>query len=354
MNHTIAQPDVRDVRDEILALWKRNLPTATRERYDWLYANGPAQAWTVRDLNGAAIGSMGVMGRTMKVFGDIRPVGQPIDLNVDKLHRLGGPALQLQRRLAAAVDAGEIALAYGLPNAQAEPVLRRMGYRVLGTMGRWTKPLRSENLLAERLKHRGLRKMIAMAVDAGLCLSSADIWIRRPKNIRAEIVDHFDERFDRLWETASRKYAIIGERTAEYLQWRFAKCPDVRYRTLCLCDEKDRLSAYLTYSQAEGRAYVGDVLFLENGDLEILLAEFMTMLRRMHKRAVTMIYYGHPFVAKTLRRFGFLPRESQWKVMVYANKDDSSAVAGANDPDAGLPRVMNGESWYITRADIDT
>lgn len=342
MNYTIAQPEIQDVREEIIALWKRNLPTATRERYDWLYTGGPAQPWTVRDADGTAIGSMGAMLHTMKIFDDVRQAGQPIDLNVDRRHRLGGPAVQLQRRLAAAVDGGKLALAYGLPNAQAEPVLRRIGYRELGVMGRWTKPLRSDMLLAERIKHRGLRNLIATAANAGLLFTSADVWIRRPKNIRSEIVDRFDERFDRLWETAARRFAVIGERTADYLQWRFARCPDVRYRTLCLCDADDRLRAYLTYSQGEGRAYVSDLLFQEYADLEHILAEFIKMVRLMHKQAATMIYFGHPLVALTLRHFGFLPRRSQWKVMVYAN------------PAAESPGLINPENWYLTQADIDT
>ena len=354
MVYTIVQPETRDVRDEVLALWERNLPTASRERYDWLYENGPALGWVVRDDSDAAIGSMGIMGRTMKVFDKICAAAQPIDLNVDKRHRLGGPAVQLQRRLTETVDSGRLVLSYGLPNAQAEPVLRRAGYRVQGTMGRWTKPLNMYNLLSKRLQNRFLRNMASTAVNAGLWLTSAETRQRRREGVRAEIVDCFDDRFDRLWVAARDKYAIIGERTAEYLQWRFANCPDVRYRTLTLCDDDDRLLAYLIYSQAEGRAYVGDLLFADNCDLELLLAEFIWTLRRHRKESATMIFHGHPFIAKTLRKFGFHHRPSQWKVMVYLNEAELAVAVDPTDPDASLARALREENWFLTRADIDT
>ncbi len=358
MTYAIIHPETRDVRDEVLALWKRNLPTASRQRYDWLYENGPARGWLVCDDSDATIGSMGIMGRTMKIFNKICPAAQPIDLNVDKRHRLGGAAMQLQRRLIESVDSGRIVLSYGLPNAGAEAVLRRAGYQVLGTMGRWTKPLRSENLLGNlldgRLQNQFLRKTAASAINAGLWLTSAETWRRRRAGVHAEIVDRFDARFDRLWETARDKYAIIGERTSEYLQWRFAKCPDVRYRTLTLCDDDDRLLAYLTYSQAEGRAYVGDLLFADNRDLELLLAEFIWSLRCHRELAVTMIFYGNTFIAKTLRKFGFYHRPSQWKVMAYANRAELAVAAGSDDLDACLARVMSEANWFMTRADIDT
>ncbi|MBN2296546.1 MAG: GNAT family N-acetyltransferase [Pirellulales bacterium] len=354
MAYTIEQPECRDARDEVLALWKRNLERATRQRYEWLYESGPAQEWIVRDESNTAVGSMGMMGRTMKVFDEIRPVGQPIDLNVDKQHRLGGPAMQLQRSLTEAVDNGHIVLAYGLPNAQAEPVLRRVGYKVLGTMGRWTRPLRVDNLLSRRLNNPFLRKATAGAINTGLWLSARETRCRRRKGVRSEVVDRFDERFDRLWLAARDKYAIIGERNSEYLQWRFAQCPDVRYRTLCLCDDRDRLLAYLTYSQSEGRSYVGDMLFADNRDLELLLAEFIWELRRHRNTAVTMIFYGDPFIANTLRKFGFYHRQSQWKVMIYPNRDELANAAASDDRDASFARATQKENWFITRADIDT
>ena len=131
-------------------------------------------------------------------------------------------------------------------------------------------------------------------------------------------------------------------------------CPTVRFRTLCLCDGRDRLLAYLTYSQSKGRAYIADMLFAENRHLELLLGEFLWMLRRYRKEAASMILYGHPPAGKTLRKFGFLRRPSQWKVVVYANGGELAEAAGSADPETSLARALDENNWFLTRADIDT
>ena len=354
MTYTVAQTETNAVRDDILALWARNLPEASPQRYDWLYENGPTQGWVVRDDDETIIGSIGMMDRTMKVFNDICRTGQPVDFNVDKQHRTVGPALQLQRRLTEAVDDGQLALSYGLPNEQAQPVLRRVGYRATGIMGRWTKPLRTYDVLGDYLKNRSFRKAASVVLDAGLQLTSPETRRCRRRGIRAEIVDRFDDRFDRLWAAARDKYAIIGQRTSDYLQWRFAECPDVRYRTLTLCDDCDRLLAYLTYSQDKGRAYIGDLLFVNDADLELLLCEFIWLLRRQRKEAATMIFHGNSFIKNILRKFGFRYRPSQWQVLVYANRDELAAAANSDDLDASYESAMNEENWFLTQADIDT
>ena len=150
----ITPPDLKADRECILALWRRNLPEAAAARFDWLYETGRAASWIVRDENGEAIGSIGLMGRAMKVFDRSQPAGQPIDLNVDRRHRLGGIAVRLQRTVTAEVQQGRLGLIYGFPNAQSEPVLRRVGYRSFARVGRWAKPLSTDEVLEKWLRPR--------------------------------------------------------------------------------------------------------------------------------------------------------------------------------------------------------
>ena len=354
MSYTIVQPEARAARGEVLDLWKRNLPDASDRRYDWLYENGPASGWVIRSEDEKAVGAIGMMRRTMKVLDKHCQVGQPIDLNIDKRHRMGGPAIQLQRRLTEAVDSGELALAYGLPNAQAEPVLRRAGYHELDRMGRWVKPLRTDNLLGKWVKNGFLRRAAAAALDTALWLASSETYRHGRLGVHAEIVDVFDERFDRLWETARDRCPIIGQRGSDYLRWRFSDCPNARYRTLCLSDEEDRLLAYLTYCQPQDAAYVGDLFFAEERDLYLLLAEFLWMLRRQRVETATLAFLGSAVVEKALRVFGFHRRPSQCMFMVYANDEELAAAAGSTDRDAAFQRALRKENWFLTCADLDT
>jgi len=49
---------------------------------------------------------------------------------------------------------------------------------------------------------------------------------------RIEAVDRFGQEIDRLWELVSPELAVATIRTARYLNWRYADCPDVRYHKL--------------------------------------------------------------------------------------------------------------------------
>ena len=45
-------------RRAVLTLWRRNLPESTEQRYGWLYENGPAEVFVLRDDQAEAIGSV--------------------------------------------------------------------------------------------------------------------------------------------------------------------------------------------------------------------------------------------------------------------------------------------------------
>lgn len=338
MPFTITQPNLTVERARILALWRRNLPEAAVARFDWLYGTGRAASWAVQGETGEPIGSIGLMDRTMKVFDDDRPAGQPIDLNVDQRYRLGGVAMQLQRTVTAEVDQGRLGLIYGFPNAQSEPVLRRVGYRSFAQVGRWVKPLTSEEVLQKWIHRRPVRRVAATIVDAALRLASPDTFYRRPKNLRVEVTDYYDARFDQLWETGRERFAIVGERTSDYLQWRFGQCSDTCYRTLCVSDAEDRLLAYLVYSQRDDIGYIADFFFAEWEHFDVVLDEFIRLMRQDRAKAIVTVYTGAAQVADRLLRFGFHRRPSTWTAMVHAADQ----------------RLMDEENWFLTRADIDT
>jgi hypothetical protein len=338
MPFTIIQPDLTIDRANILALWRRNLPEASVARFDWLYETGRASKWLVRDELGEAVGSIGLMGRTMQVFDRTLSAGQPIDLNVDRRYRLGGAAMQLQRTVTAEVEQGRLGLIYGFPNAQSEPVLRRVGYQRFAQVGRWAKPLSSDEVIERWLHPRPLRKVAATIVDAALRLTSPDTFYRRPKSLRVEVTDYYDARFDQLWEAGRERFAIVGERTADYLRWRFGQCSDTCYRTLCVSDAEDRLLAYLVYSQRDDIGYIADFFFAEWEHFDVVLDEFVRLMRQERAKAIVTIYTGAAEVAGRLLRFGFHRRPSSWTAMVHTA--DS--------------RLLDEENWFLTRADIDT
>ena len=345
MSYTVSQLDSQSQRTSLLDLWQRNLPTASAARYSWLYEKGPATSWLLRSETGDTVGSTGLLPRTMKVFDDLLPAGQAVDLNVDEDHRTVGPALGLQRAVTATVKQQQLSLVYGLPNSRSEPLMRRAGYKVLGSVSRWIKLLSCEKALEGRLRCGLARRVVAPVVDSLSGLASLKVFQRRPAGAYTQIADHFDSRFDALWQTASPRFSIVGERKAAYLDWRFRQCPDAVYRVFSLLGARHELRAYVVYCRHKGTVYVNDLLFADTQSLKLLLADFLGLMRRHEAEAIVVVYFGSSTLGRVLSGFGFLKRPSDWKVLAYVDQQR----LGPN-----LTPLMDQENWYLTRADVDT
>jgi hypothetical protein len=344
MPYTVCQSDLDADRDRILDLWRENLPQASADRYSWLYQDGPSHGWLVKADEKNTVGAVGLMDRTVKVFGELLRAGQPIDLNIDPDHRTVGPALGLQRALTATVNQGQYDLLYSFPNTASEPVQRRAGFRVLGDLGRWAKPLSVGDRLSDRIQNPLARRAAAALAGPVLKLTSPDTFYRRPADIRVEVADHFDHRFDTLWETAAERFPVVGERTAKYLTWRFGGCPDANYRVLCISNRRDELLGYLVYRQDQTMIHIGDLFFADPRHIDTLLAELLRLARKQKAEAVIAVYLGSQTICARLKHFGFWQRPCEWKALLYVDKKSTPSSAPLFDP----------ENWHLTHADIDT
>ncbi len=344
MSYTVCQSDFQADRDQILDLWRENLPTSSVDRYSWLYGEGASPGWLVKSGEETTVGSIGLMERKIKVFDEILRAGHPIDLNIDEHHRTVGPALGLQRALTATVEDGQRSLLYGFPNDKSELIQRRAGFRRLGTLGRWAKPLVVGKSLAAKVRNPLALRAAGVIASPAMRLVSPETFYRRRSGIQVDVGERFDERFDAFWETAADRFPIVGERTSKYLAWRFGKCPDASYRVLCVSNADDELLAYLVYQERENKFHVGDFLFAEPRHLDILLAEFLRLARKEKVEAVIAVYLGSQLVCRRLKHFGFWQRPCDWKAMLYVEKE-STVPTGP---------LFETENWHLTYADIDT
>ena len=345
MTYAVISADRQHDRDRVLDLWTRNLPEAASDRYDWLYDTGMASGWLVRCGGGDVVGATGLMARNVKLFDAVVPAGQAIDLNIDRNHRSAGAALLLQRAITGAVDAGQLRMLYAFPNARSEPILRHVGYRVAGDLVRWAKPLRLGTALRDRFPRLLTHKVVAAVANPCLRLASAETFRRRSSRFRVEVTDRFDERFDALWAAAAGQFRIAGERTSDYLDWRFRRCPDVCYRVFLLTDRDGQLLAYLVYRKDARLVYVADFLFADVRHLDCLLVEFIRQMRREKAEAIFTLFFGSVEVCARLGRFGFWRRPSGRKTLVYAGR-------GQEGPQ--LARLLDPGNWFLTLADLDT
>ncbi|MFN0197920.1 MAG: hypothetical protein ACKVT0_14335 [Planctomycetaceae bacterium] len=339
----LVEPHVsQEQNSELLALWSRNLPVAGSARQEWLYDSGSARNWFLRNAAGECIGSAGLMRRRMKVGGRQFAAGQTVDLNVDAGFRSVGPALSLQRHLAAQLGDYARGLLYGVPGPQAMGVLNRVGYRPVGVFERWAKPLRTYDKLKSHIAFPALGRAAAFAVDYGLALKSRDFWLRLPSQYAVEKLSRFDERFDRLWEKGSSQFPIVGERTSEYLQWRFGDNPDRQFDILALVSAQSReILGYVVSHVINRKLTIADLFFVDIHSLDWTLTAFLKMVRRQPIDLVTMVYLGSSALTDRLKAFGFYRRPFERQLLILPDSTELSAD------------VFDDQNWYFTKADSD-
>lgn len=325
----ITQPDVHEARESVLELWRRNLPNASSSRFGWLYESGRAEVFLLGEPR--VVGSAGCLSRRFAIAGEMVDGGAAIDLNVDENQRSVGPALTLGRAVTSAADQSGLTCLYGLPIPRAAAVLKRCGYRQIGAISNWTKLLRSEFKLRDVLRSGLAAKLAAPFVDVALRWKSSD-GRRLPADVAVESPAEFDARFDKLWQRASRRFGVIGERTADFLTWRFSACPDLNYETFAL-SRRGELLGYVVWYQAQESICIADCL-ADNDSTELLLSEFTRLARRRQASAIRMSCFGPPELYQQLQSAGFSRRQDSTAVLVRA-----SAATG---------------DWYLTMADHDT
>ncbi|HVR62492.1 MAG TPA: hypothetical protein VMU50_11360, partial [Polyangia bacterium] len=276
MPYAVDWIEAAHARDEHLGVWERNLllPVTARRRFDWLYRDNPAGPGRLAVLRAtsadrtAFVGTAGYAVRALDVGGEARRAALLADLAVDRAHRTAMPALMLLRAVRADVLARQDAV-YGFPNPQADPLLRRLGYRLLGQTRRFVLVFGHRRHIGETLREKlgaawGARAtpVASIALDVVRAALVAGLAAQAAVTHRLQFVTEVevDERFDRLWQTARSDYPVVGVRDAAFVRWRFLGCPEGPMELAVMQARKsDQLEGYAVISRAQGVAHVRDL-----------------------------------------------------------------------------------------------
>lgn len=351
MNYTVAAvPVATQAKDELLRLMRENFPWGHEADawFRWGYEQSPFRpnsCWLVETEDRERVGFTALMPRRMKLGDQIRDVGQAANLNVSAEHRSANAAIKLQRALVSHLDQSDLELAFGITR-NAVGVLRRAGYRDIGTFSRWIKYFRTEHRLKAKIPWSSPRWAISRLLDLSLRLRTAETFHGLPDKFQILVNPEFDERFDALWEIAAPNFAIATERTRDYLVWRFGNDPQSQYQTLAVQDAQGKLCGFLIYEfpepdTVEPMCSIVDIL---PADVEALNALMTTLCRRLrHAGAVgiTMKYFGSPMIENALRRFGFFRRISDYHLLAHLHPRLKECE---ND-------LLAPERWHVTDAE---
>ncbi len=347
--YTADEGDVASVADDLVRLWSENLRSVEgdpRAKLDWYYRRSPAgsgRAIVLRahsDEGTSIIGCQGIGFR--RVWCGDRELRAALlaDLAVERRHRTLFPALTLARRTHdIAAESGEFQ--YGFPNHLAIELFKRLGYHVLGNMGRYARVLHLSPYFAQRFPVPVLSRGAGAVLDVvGMTLQVLPR-VRAATRYRLSSLPGPDQRFDALFEEARGQYQVIAERGRDFLRWRFFVTRGGAELFTLLRRDDDALRAYAVVRQEGETVHISDFLAASESELEALFALLPPRLRARGCSSVSVRFLGDARIPRLLARCWFRKRDA-----------DRAVVLDCGEPvlAAALKDVQR---FYLTDADED-
>lgn len=320
------------------------------DRMAWLYEGNPrGRATTYVTLvteTGETCACATYFPRGLLVHGAPVRGGVLCDFAVNKQNRIAGAAIAVQRGLAKSSRPSGHELLFGFPNKGSVAVCKRVGYRVIGSTSMWVKPIRSGYKIDGAPIPDPLKRPAALVLDAGLAAyDQALAWsLLGPYDV--EELDAPDARFDALWSRAQPRRGIVGERSADYLAWRYARYTTKKHWFHALVDRASRaIVGYAVYSLEDGRAILQD-LFAEDftRTTDALLVSLARHLRRRGAWSMVLSFLGPARFGERLARLGFVERPVD-RVMV--------AYLDASLDEATKREFLDAENWFLLDGELD-
>jgi GNAT superfamily N-acetyltransferase len=352
MEYTVRRTSAANARDALLRLWARNLNVRgdPLDKFCWFYRDNPlgeAQGFLLAassEPSAEPVGCCGLGDRILYIDGQPHRAGLLADFAVDRGHRTVRPALVIQRALS---DYSKHAfdLTYGFPNESAVGVLQRVGFPVLGRMGRYVRVLRYASIVHRYLFSAPLAAVGGSLIDALAKVSETGRVAMHSDRMSLTWLSDVDSRFDTLWEAARIQHGCIGDRSQQFLRWRFARRPGLPAAFATLVDRPGGgIAAYAAVVEKEaGVALVADFLARSHGELRTLFERLFPELRRRGFKTAVTFFLGSHAVARTLTSSGFSFRQSA--KFVVSGAGSSGAIEART--------VAEPQRWYLTEADRD-
>ena len=350
MAYSVHSVDVESGRQRIADAWGDADRESFESKFQWIYRDnpaGPAIVWILHDEGSRRdVGLATIFPRLFRVRGRSVRAGIAGDLQVHEGHRQAGPALQLERAAVQGAWERGIEFMYGFPNALAEPVMKRIGYRRVGPRARYVKILRTAPYFA---RHRGTalwRRPFGFIVDQ--FLRARDLQAARPskRKLASGPLAGFDDRFDALWGEVSDAYPVLGERDSSYLRWRYPTVGRETHGVFGLWDRgTSDLRGYVVHRRQGGSVDVRDAMAPADPEIwSALLAAFSGWARGGGAHSLVWTGLQNEMLEQLcLKRAAFLRRPDP--LHVYAFPGPSVA--------AGDPDFMNSAPWMLFQSDDD-
>ena len=339
-----------DDRLAVQRLWRDYLGEliagAITSRWEWLAERNPAGAALMcvvtNRATGEVVGSAAAHPRALRIAGEPVQGAVLCDFVIDKNHRFAGPAVTLQRALAAACFAKGIDLAYGFPNDAAYPIFARIGYKTVATATMMFRPLRAAHKLRSYVP-TPLAHAAGFFVDQIMHAHDFRLFLRQRRGLADVLHERAGAEFEALWEEGKGVFPIAGERTPEHLNWRYADHPIDKCLFFCLTDgPRSRLLGYIAYSAVGGKVNVLDAFWQSPEARQPLFVRFLRRMRGLGHASVSVCHAGDSSVVQGLRQLAFV-QSTKRRNLICKIAPEKIEKLGAAAADANRWSLFDGE-----------
>lgn len=317
--------------------------------WKWKYVDNPAgKPYTfLAEDSGRIIGHCSLLPAWMSFQGRKTMAAQRVDSMVHPAYRRRGILVSLAKECYGRASAEGVAVLYHFPNEQSYSLsLQRLDSERLGELPQFVKILDIRAIIERRIHSP---TVASLAAQPPRLLSRA-----RRGNVRRETAEHvevvdvgaFDQHFDDLWLKVKDRFGISIWKDSNYLNWRYASCPDRHYDILA-AEEEGTLTGFMVLMSAEGPSKVGRVVDFvslpgrEQAESLLVLAG-LEHLREQGADMASCHVFEHSPLCQSLRRQGFFKRGEAFDVVVRA--------LGGDLPSAALLDI---KQWHLVGGDID-
>lgn len=246
-----------------------------------------------------------------------------------------------------AQEGASLSMALGY-NQQAMPLVRGFGWREMPVLRRFVAFL-NKNACSRLIEKK---------------LSLSDVWkpaIFKKGEYRWERIQRFGGEYEKFWKSVSKRYSLTVDRSAKYMNWRYAEHPLFRYDVFCLKKGADiRACVVIRIEKVPGfiLGRIVDFIAFPDGEAEAFAraAEFC----KNKKADLVDMFFSGDVHARAFQKAGFheaikKPHSLVPKLFnpIDRKKMTINFTYFFRDPKQNSKRAQNMRNWYLTKGDSD-
>lgn len=348
MSYSIIKADIKEYKEVIISLWRRNFQEIKEARYPWIYENDlsriPICYLLKHDDSNSVVGAISLFPRSMYVNGKKIKAYICGDLVVDQKHRTLGPALFLFKAAISKCEENSSSILISFPIKISEVVALRAGFEVLGEYVHMTRMIRTFNYVMRYVNIPLFARLISYPLDLLLYCREMVLFQTISNNTQVGMLECADERFNDFGKKIVNNFSFKGEVSRFHLNWRFHDSPYGSYKIFTI-SEKDKKSVcgYIVFCMVKNRAHIVDFSFdnIEKS-LDILFSSFSRYEKTQGVESITLSVVGSQKLIDQLKKNGYMLRSKETKVLIYA---PSVCKEWISEMKSGI--------WYLTSGDND-